>query len=199
MGWSFGDDREKFTVDEMVASFSWDKVSLGGPVFDLTKLNWLNQKYIQELSDDGLADALLGWRLSRDHLRRLVPLARDRIQRLDEFFPLTEYFFSGDLDYAKLLPELVIPDVPPAGVAQGVLTFVDRLEALAGWSKAQLDPELRAWAAALGWKNKHAFMLLRLALTGRKATPSLDEVMVVLGKELTRRRLREVAKALSPG
>lgn len=199
MGWSFGDDREKFTVDEMVANFAWDKVSLGGPVFDLAKLNWLNQKYIQELSDDGLADALLSWRLSRDHLRRLAPLARDRIQRLDEFFPLTEYFFSGDLDYKAVLPELVIPDVPPAGVAQGVLTFVDRLEALEGWSKPLLDAELRAWAAALGWKNKHAFMLLRQALTGRKNTPSLDDVMVVLGKELTRRRLREVAKALTPG
>ena len=49
MGWSFGDDREKFTLDEMIAVFSWDRISLGGPVFDLDKLTWLNEKYIHEL------------------------------------------------------------------------------------------------------------------------------------------------------
>ena len=50
MGWSFGGDREKFTLAEMVEVFSWDRISLGGPVFDLDKLTWLNEKYIHELS-----------------------------------------------------------------------------------------------------------------------------------------------------
>ena len=58
MGWSFGGDREKFTLDEMIAVFSWDRISLGGPVFDLDKLTWLNEKYIHELSYEQLADAV---------------------------------------------------------------------------------------------------------------------------------------------
>lgn len=197
MGWSFGDDREKFTVDEMVAGFSWDKISLGGPVFDLDKLTWLNEQYLHALSYEQLVDAILGWRLSREHLLAIVPLVRERIKRLDELIPLTEYFFSGDLDYTAVAGELVVPEVPPAGVAQGLLAFVDRVEARDGWDHKMLEEEGRAWAAALGWKTKHAFMLLRLVVTARKASPPLFDTMAVLGKEVTRRRLRQAADFLA--
>jgi glutamyl-tRNA synthetase len=90
MGWSFGDDREKFTLTEMVAAFTWDRISLGGPVFALDKLTWLNEKYIHELSNDELADALIAWRLRKDYLAQLVPLVRQRIKRLDDFVPATD-------------------------------------------------------------------------------------------------------------
>ncbi len=197
MGWSFGDDREKFTVDEMVGNFSWDKVSLGGPVFDLDKLTWLNEKYLHELSYEQLVDALVGWRFAREHLLKIVPLVRERIKRLDDFVPATEYFFSGDLDYAVVANELAVPDVPPAGVAQGLLAYVDKLEARQGWDARMLEEEGRAWATELGWKTKHAFMLLRLVVTARKASPPLFETMAVLGKEVTRRRLRQAAELLA--
>src|SRR6266850_1616572 len=67
MGWSFGGDREKFTLDEMISVFSWDRISLGGPVFDLAKLTWLNEQYLHELSYEQLADALIAWRLNREY------------------------------------------------------------------------------------------------------------------------------------
>lgn len=197
MGWSFGDDREKFTVDEMVAAFAWDKVSLGGPVFDLDKLTWLNEKYLHELSHDQLVDALHAWRFSRAYLLKLAPLVRERIKRLDELVPLTEYFFSGDLDYTPVLPDLAVPDVPPAGVAQGLLAYLDKVEARDGWDAAMLEEVGRAWATELGWKTKHAFMVLRLVVAARKASPPVFDVMAVLGKEVTRRRLRQAADLLA--
>ena len=198
MGWSFGDDREKFTLDEMIAAFSWDKVSLGGPVFNLDKLTWLNEKYIHDLSPEQLADALLAWRFRRDHLIRIAPLVRERIKKLDDFVPLTEYFFSGDLDYTAVKAELVIPEVAPADVAAGLLAYVDRIEARDGWDAKMLEEEGRAWATERNWKTKHAFMLLRLVVTARKASPPLFDTMAVLGKEVTRRRLRQAAELLDP-
>ena len=63
MGWSFGGDREKFTLAEMIEVFSWDRVSLGGPVFDIDKLSWLNEKYIHDLGYTELAARLQEWRL----------------------------------------------------------------------------------------------------------------------------------------
>ena len=197
MGWSFGGDREKFTLAEMVEAFTWDRISLGGPVFDLDKLTWLNEKYIHELSDTQLADALIAWRLNREYLARLMPLMRQRIKRLDDFVPATEYFFSGDLDYATVAAELVIPDVAPADVSAGLLNYVERIERHDGWDPKQLEAEARAWCEALGWKAKHAFMVLRLVVTGRKASPPLFDTMAVLGKELTRRRLRQAADLLA--
>ena len=199
MGWSFGGDREKFTLDEMISVFSWDRMSLGGPVFDLDKLKWLNEKYIHELSYEQLADTLIDWRLNKDYLLKVLPLVRERIKKLDEVIPATEYFFSGDLDYSAVLAEMTVPEVLPGKVGKGLLDFVERFEARDGFAKEMLEEVARQWCEALGWKTKHAFMLLRLAVTGRKASPPLFETMAVLGKEITRRRLRRAADVLASG
>ena len=197
MGWSFGGDREKFTLAEMIDVFSWDRMSLGGPVFDLDKLTWLNEQYIHDLSYEQLADALIDWRLNREFLVKLLPLVRERIKKLDEVIPTTEYFFAGDLDLAAVLPEMVVPEVAPAAVGKALLDYVERFEARDGFDKTMLEEVARQWTEALGWKTKHAFMLLRLAVTGRKASPPLFDTMAVLGKEITRRRLRTAAQVLA--
>jgi glutamyl-tRNA synthetase len=203
MGWSFGGDREKFTLTEMIEVFSWDRISLGGPVFNLEKLTWLNEKYLHELTTEQLADRVIAWRFNKDFLMAALPLVQTRIRKLDELIPATDFFFSGDLDYTPVLRELTVPEVAPADVAKAVLAYVERFEARVGWTKQMLEDEAAAWCTQLGWKTKHAYMLLRVAVTGRTATPPLFETMVVLGKELTRRRLRRAAeaaaKAKAPG
>ena len=196
MGWSFGGDREKFTLQEMIDVFSWDRISLGGPVFNLEKLTWLNEKYLHELSIDELADRAIAWRLNKDYLKTVLPLVQKRIRKLDELIPATEFLFSGDLDYAAVAAELAIPEVAPAEVGKALAAYVERFEARIGWTKQMLEEEANAWVTQLGWKTKHAFMLLRVAVTGRTATPPLFETMVVLGKEVTRRRLRRAAEVV---
>jgi glutamyl-tRNA synthetase len=180
----------------MISVFSWDRISLGGPVFSLDKLTWLNEKYVHELSYDQLADAAIAWRINKDYLVKVLPLVRERIKRLDELVPAIEYFFSGDLDYTSVLAEMVVPEIAAADVAKGLLQFVERFEARDGFSAQILEEEARAWAESLGWKTKHAFMLLRLSVTGRKASPPLFDTMAVLGKEITRRRLRRAAEVI---
>jgi glutamyl-tRNA synthetase len=190
MGWSFGDDREKFTLAEMIEVFSWDRVSLGGPVFDPDKLRWLNEKYIHELGNEELVDALLSWRLEREHLLRIVPLVRERIKRLDEFIPATEYFFSGDLDLTPVADSLKIAEIPAKDLKKAILELIEDYEAMPAWTAANIDAASRAFCERLGYKTKHVFMVLRVLSTGRKASPGLFETMEVLGKELVRRRLR---------
>lgn len=199
MGWSFGGDREKFTLDEMVSVFSWDRVSLGGPTFNIEKLTDLNQKYIQELDIDQLVDAVIAWKLNRDYLARLLPLAKNRIKKLSDLVPLTEFFFSAELDYRLVLPEMLasVPGVAQKEIAKGLLDFVERFEAREGWDAAMLDEVMKAWVAGLGWSTKHAYSLLRLAITARPASPQLTDTMVVLGKEITRRRLRQAAELIA--
>jgi glutamyl-tRNA synthetase len=196
MGWSFGGDREKFTLAEMTEVFSWDRVSLGGPVFDMAKLTWLNEQYLHELDYGALADAVIAWRINKDFLVKVLPLVRERIKKFDELVPAIEYFFSGDLELAPVLGEMVIPEVPHAAVAKALLDYVERFEAREGFTKEMLEEVGRAWCEALGWKTKHAFMLLRFAVTARKASPPLFETMAVIGKEITRRRLRRAAEII---
>ena len=197
MGWSFGGDREKFTLAEMTSVFSWDRMSLGGPVFDLAKLTWLNEQYIHELSVDQLVDALIAWRFNAKYLKELVPLAQKRIKKLDDFLGVTEFFFSGDLDYTPMLAHFTIPDVAPKEVAKVILELVEKYEAREGWTAPTLEAVTQEWVTALGWKTKHAFMLLRVAVTGRTTSPGLFETMAVLGKEVTRRRLRRAAEVIA--
>ncbi len=197
MGWSFGGDREKFTLAEMISVFDWKRMSLGGPVFDLAKLTWLNEQYIHELTTEQLADALIDWRFNKEFLLKLLPLAHKRIKRLDDFIGVTEFFFTGDLDYAAVTTHFAIPDVAPKEVAKAVLELVEKYEAREGWEAKTLDEVTQAWVTALGWKTKHAFMLLRVAVTGRTTSPGLFETMGVLGKEITRRRLRKAAEVIA--
>ncbi len=199
MGWSFGGDREKFTLSEMIDVFTWERMSLGGPVFDLKKLIWLNEQYIHELTTEQLADALLGWRLNKEFICRLLPLAQKRIKKLDEFIPLTEYFFAGDLDYTPVAADLAVANVAPADVAKALLAFVEKFETRDGWSTDALEQDMTAWTEQLGWTAAQAKGLLRLAVTGRKSSPEISQVMAALGKELTRRRLRKAAEFVGSG
>lgn len=199
MGWSFGGDREKFTLDEMVSVFSWDRMSLGGPVFDLNKLTWLNEQYIHERSYEQLADDIIDWRVNKDYMLKVLPLFRERIKKLDEFIPSAEYFFAGDLDYSHVVAQMALPDVAPGDLKKALLDLIERFDAKDGFSKEMLEEVARAWVEANGYNSGKAFMLLRIAVTGRTASPPLFDVMAVLGKEITRRRLRRAADVVGSG
>jgi glutamyl-tRNA synthetase len=198
MGWSFGGDREKFTVAEMIEHFSWDKISLGGPVFDLTKLAWLNGLYLRELSIDDLLARFRSWRLSDEFLKRVLPLAQPRIERLDQLIPLTEYFFSGDL---TLTPALVAEMVPKGRDAAATATMlndlVELLDNVRPFTVTTIEQVVRAFSEKVNWKPMELFSVIRLAVSGRNAALPLFDTMEVVGKEIVRRRLRSAASALA--
>lgn len=191
MGWSISGDREKFTLDEMVEAFDFGRVSLGGPVFDLVKLSAMNADYLRALPDAEIVRRLRAWRLSDEKLASLVPLVRERIQRLDEFVPLTDFFFSGDVDYASVQKELALKNRTAKDVMDALTAFGEELDTSRDFSIAGLDALARAFAEKSGWSTKELFMLLRLAATGKKATPPLFETLAALGRELVRRRIRQ--------
>jgi glutamyl-tRNA synthetase len=196
MGFSFGENREKFTLHEMIGAFDWGKISLGGPVFDLAKLSWLNGLYIRELSPAELVQRLLAWRLSSEFLARLVPLEQERIERLDQFIPATAFFFTGDLDYGAMLGEMIPKGRDAVATAKALADLADELDNVRPFSTATVEPVVRAFVEKLGWKSKELFMAVRIAVTGRSAAPPLFDTLDAIGKELVRRRLRMAAQAL---
>ena len=195
MGWSFGGDQEKFTLEQMIERFDLTPGSIGlaGPVFDLEKLSWLNGLYLRDLSDAELVDQLIGWRLNRDYLLRLAPLVRERIRRFDEFIPLTEFFFSGDLELGSLGPQLVPKKRNARDTAVVVDALADELDGVREWEPSALEVVLRGCCERLQWSSRELFMVVRLAVSGRSASPPLFDTMVAVGRELCRRRLRQAA------
>ena len=197
LGWSIGEDREKFTVAEMVEAFTFDRMSLTGPVFDLQKLQHLNGLYIRELSDEVLVERLVQSYLSPERLRELMPLFRERIERLDQFVPMTTYLLGGDLQYDW---QLLIPAKKFSGTAEDVrlalLEAAERLDGVRSFDHETLEATLRQLALDIGWKPGHLFTPIRVAVAGRTAAPPLFDTMVAIGAPLCRARLRDAAALL---
>jgi glutamyl-tRNA synthetase len=193
MGWSFGGDREKFSLAEMVEVFDWAKVSLGGPVFDLDKLKWLNEKYLHALTPAELAARLIAWRLNGATFERAAPLAQKRIKVLSEFVAQADFLFAGEVAYKPFDEQLQLPGVARPALAKLIEELVEAFEAEPTFDAASLERATRAFAQAKNLEDKQLFGLIRIGTTGKAASPQLFQTMEVLGKELTRFRLRRLA------
>ena len=94
MGWSMPDEREKFTLAEMIEHFDIKRVSLGGPIFDVEKLNWLNGQWIKALSPAELLDTLLAWKADRAKLEEIAAAIQPRINLLSEAVNWSAHYFN---------------------------------------------------------------------------------------------------------
>ena len=198
MGFAFGGDREKFTLAEMIETFDFSKVSPGEPVFDLVKLSWLNGLYMREMTCEEILARLRAWRLSDEYLLKILPLQKERIERMDQLIPAASFFLSGDLEYTGVFGQLVPKTRDAAQTAQALADLTDHLEETirGDWTIEALEASCRSFCEKTGWKTKELFMSIRIAVTGRAASPPLFDTMVTIGKDLTRRRLRLAAQAL---
>jgi glutamyl-tRNA synthetase len=202
MGWSIAPDREKFSLQEMIEHFDLDRVSTGEPVFDLVKLIDMNGQYIRELSEDELVERLLGWRLSKESFRKVMPLVRERMKTLSDFIALGDFFFTGDLDHKPHAALMVPKGRTPADTAAILQEYIEKIDEpymdkrRVPFEDKTLEEFSRAFADSKGWKVKELFMALRMALTGKSATPPLFATMAVLGREISRKRVRDAAEFL---
>jgi len=100
IGGSRAEGDEKFTLDELIRTFRLEDVSLGGPVFDLQKLRWLNGRYVRENYDTSrLRRALEEWALGPEMLERVIPLAQPRLETLSDWGYLTAFFFADAVPF----------------------------------------------------------------------------------------------------
>jgi glutamyl-tRNA synthetase len=198
MGWAMPDEHEEFTVEEFVQAFSLERISLGGPVFDLEKLRWLNGKYLRRLSPAALVEKLRAGPLSDSHLLAVLPLVQERIDTLEGFFEYASFFFTGELVYDAEASKALVPEGRTAAETSKTLRALleEEVDLLLDWRHETLEPALRRFAEKRGWAAAELFMTLRVAVTGRTASPPLFETLAVLGKESCRRRLRRAAEVL---
>jgi glutamyl-tRNA synthetase len=178
---------EIFTLPQMLERFVFEKISLGGPVFDLTKLKWLNGEYLRALTPEAFFAALRATLFSDNRLRRIAPLVQTRIETLAQFGEMTDFFFKDDVT-----PALDV-FLPKSRTLEETLAFAAEQLALleaTPFTVDDLDPALKKLGAEKQWPVKDNFMLLRAILTGKTASPPLLESLVVFGKARTLDRLR---------
>ncbi|MFT4114131.1 glutamate--tRNA ligase [Silvibacterium sp.] len=183
---------EKFSLPQMLEKFDIKTISLGGPVFDLTKLKWLNGEYLRAMSVDDFYAALRETILSDNYLKQIAELMQTRIETLGQFGDLTNFFFADNILPAQevFLPKKKTLEETLAFAAEqlAVLEATD-------WEKEKLESALKALGEAQSWSVKENFMLLRAIVTGSTMSPPLLESMVVFGKSRTLDRLRRFLDA----
>ncbi len=195
MGWSMPDEREKFSLADMQAAFDIKRVSLGGPIFDVDKLRWLNGLWIrEEHTDIELAQRLETWLLNRDNLLRVIPQVKQRMETLSDFLPMVAFLGSGRLSLEASSfsgTKLELED------QKKILQFVQwRLESLRQWERDQIFAAIKSLADAMGLKLKDFLAPVFVAVSGSTASFSVIDAMVLLGPDLSRARLREAVDVL---
>jgi glutamyl-tRNA synthetase len=188
MAWSMPSGEEKFSLSDMVDQFSLERISLGGPVFDLTKLAWVNGRWIrEELNDHQFAERVRKWALNETYTMKLLPLVRSRISVLSDLAPLTAPFFSGivALSVDQLLEGKLDRDL----ISKALQLALLRMENL-NWNKAEIETMFKDIAVELGVKLRDCLRPFFVVISGSPVSIPLYDAMEILGRDLTRARLR---------
>ncbi len=194
-GTSSREGEEMFGLEEMVRRFAITNISLGGPVFDVDKLTWLNGRYLRETMDaDGFLRAVQAWAGDPARLTAIARLAQTRVERLSDLGPLTAFLFSGRLDVPRERLRDVKLDEETQRKAYHVAMAV--FDTLPEWTVATIEPALRGVADRLGVKFRDFVRPMYLAITGSPSSLPLFDGMEILGRDLVRTRLRDAVATL---
>lgn len=197
LGWSYQDNSQILSIDELIKLFDIKKLHKTNAIFDLQKLDYFNAKLIRQLSVDKLLQLIkpyLKLKISEDRLAKIIPLIQERLVKLAEINDLIEYFvIQPKTDTKEILLE---SKMSAAGTKKYLQQVSQVMDSLADWSIASLEEKLHNLQVSLGQKPRPAFMTIRLAVTGRPATPPLFDVLSILGKNEVIKRLTYVQKTL---
>ena len=197
LGWSHG-DQELFSRDELIEKFSWKNVQTSPAVFNPDKLLWLNAEYLKTNPPEQIAQALVplleeaGLKdevraVSTEWLAQLVVLVKERTKTLVEMVHWVRPYFGEAVVFDEEAAKKFLTSVQASMLSK----LVERFEAFPAFSKLEWEEAFKKLVEEEGIKMGQLAQPVRVALTGRTASPGLFEVMDVLGRERTLFRLRK--------
>lgn len=195
MGWSMPDEREKFSLQDMMSHFDIQRVSLGGPIFDVDKLKWLNGMWIREDLDQAeLARRLVDWAYNEANLMKVLPHAQQRLETLSDFAPLAGFLVSGTLPITA--DSFAAIKGKREDIVKGLQFALWQLEAQRHWGRDAIWNDLKGLADGLGIKVKDFLAPLFVAIAGSSASFSVVDSMDLLGADMSRARIRHAIEVL---
>ena len=203
LGWNPGDEREIFSLEELVKEFSLVKVGKAGAVFNLEKLDWLNGHYLRQLSPENLISKCLPYfekkirqEFPEEYLKKIILLQQERLKKFSDVNDGIEFFFKDKLDYSA---EMLIWK---KSTAEETLKNLSLLEEIFNqlsendFNLEKLNTKILPLAQERGVGS--VMWPLRVALSGQQNSPGPLEIASILGKEKTLSRLK-IAQELLKG
>jgi len=180
--------QERFGIGEMIARIDLRRIPLGGPVFDVAKLDWLNGQYLRELSTAELMSRTAAWGFVPERLTTIAELAKSRIERLSDLAPLTAFLFAGRLSLTK--EHFAGARLPEDVMRKGLALASWRLDAEPAFDHDTIGRVLKDVSDALEVKFRDLSRVYYVAITGSQTSLPLFDSMELLGRDLCRERFR---------
>ncbi|MDF4220213.1 glutamate--tRNA ligase [Maribacter sp. M208] len=201
LGWNPGTEQELFSLDELVNTFSLDRVNKSGARFDPEKTKWYNQHYLQETSDNQLAESFLpivkehvsnGNDISLEYVTKVVSLIKERAVFVSDFWNLSDYFFVAPKEYnAKAAKKQWKEDT-----ASIMTDLISVLEPIDDFSSENSETVVKAWIGEKELSFGKVMPPLRLFLVGDMKGPHIFDIMAMIGKEESISRIKTALNKL---
>ena len=195
LGWTPPSGKEFLSLDEMVKEFDLKDINTSPAVFDKLKLEWMDGEYIRRMSDEDLAKCLQEFLVdhpAKEKIASVVPLVKDRIKKLSDFIPLTDFLWEKPEYDKEVFNRLKIDDLRLK--LEKIAQTMEEMEK--SWKADVFEQTFRKLAKELGLSATQMFQLIRVAVSGQTVTPPLFECIKILGEEETYKRIKEVAKLI---
>jgi len=189
-------DREIYSLDEIIKEFDYKRIGVSGAVFDVQKLDWINQQYlIKNIPVDQLWNRLKEWSFNDTFMERLMPLCHSRIKTFGDFMDLFQFLFVNHLHYSETLFHVrELTKEQCCFLIQGIIWRLDEME---DWGSAGMNQASREVAEIFGVNHKKEVMpLLFASLMAKLQGPPLFDSVALLGKDRTRARFLKAMEFL---
>jgi len=194
MGWSMPDEREKFTLDEMVENFDITRVSLGGPTFDVEKLSWLNSVWLREMPVTELMSAFQKWTFNPAYVEQVLKQIQPRIHTLSDAASWAGFFFSGQVNVTA--ESFAHKKLSQEDVRRILQITLWELDALRTWNHETVSALLSRVSTTMDIKLRDFMPSFFVAISGSTSSTNVMEAMAILGPDMTRSRLRHALAVL---
>ena len=207
LGWNDGTEKEIYSKEELIKSFSLDRIQNSGARYDETKLLWMNGQWIRKIKDEQGIDALYTkttgfWpecaeTVSDEAKKKVLEIIYDRLKTLSDLREMTGYFFEDPkINTDMLLSNKFLKKLSESELATLLDVVCTKLDSLGSWDENALQEVLNALLEETGKKPAELFSLIRLSVSYAPFSPALNLTLKVLGKETSLARLRATKVAL---
>lgn len=201
LGWSPEDNREIFSLQELVEAFDYHHISKSPAVFDMTKLKWMNGEYIKAMGDDEFYEMALPYikkTVTKDYdYKKLAAMAKTRIEIFPDIYELLDFFEEVPEYDSEMYVHKKMKTTKESSL-EVLKELLPKFEALDDYSNDSLYAVLTDYVKEKGCKNGYAMWPVRTAVSGKQMTPGgATEIMEVIGKEESIKRLRAAIEKLS--
>ena len=197
LGWNPGTEQEIFNLDELIEAFDLDRVNKAGARFDPDKIKWFNHHYMQEQSDDELAEAFQTNRselktIDTSYIAMVVALVKERATFVNDFWDLSSFFFVAPESFDEKASKKAFKDETKDLMTQ----LVSIVSAFEDFEVETLQTEIKGWITGNDIGFGKVMMPLRLALVGSLKGPDVFDIMYMIGKAETVKRIEKVISVL---